>query len=353
MSIPRRLAAAILVLAVPGFATAARYTTTNFVVDAPTPELAKQYGDAAERFRVLKAREWLGQEMPNWAQPCPLKVEITAEAPSGATTFDFGRQPLYQFMQIRGPHDRLLNSVLPHEITHTVFAHYFRSPVPRWADEGGAVLSEDDQERENHDRMCRQLLNAGRAMQLRVLFGLKEYPKDVMVVYAQGFSVVRFLVQSSDRQTFLRFVGQGMRRGWEEAVHTHYGYNSVAELEKAWIESLRRPQRREIASADAGRGTPSPVAAAPVGRSVTRTTIPPSQPEMAMAPTFRGTSARSGDEGDRFRDIGRPTHLPDVVPAAAAPPPPPLNDPPPPPPLILPDVPIRLGPPQFLPPPPR
>ena len=46
--------------------------------------------------------------------------------------------------QITGPKERLLNSVLPHEITHTVFAHYFKQPVPRWADEGGAVLSEDE-----------------------------------------------------------------------------------------------------------------------------------------------------------------------------------------------------------------
>ncbi len=51
-------------------------------------------------------------------------------------------------MNIEGPLDRLLSSVLPHEITHTVFAHYFRTPVPRWADEGGSVLSEDDLERQ-------------------------------------------------------------------------------------------------------------------------------------------------------------------------------------------------------------
>ena len=40
--------------------------------------------------------------------------------------------------------ERMLHSVLPHEMTHTVFAHHFRYPVPRWADEGGSVLSEDD-----------------------------------------------------------------------------------------------------------------------------------------------------------------------------------------------------------------
>src|SRR5439155_21763425 len=102
--------------------------------------------------------------------------------------------------------DRLLASVLPHEVTHTVFAHYFRTPVPRWADEGGAVLSEDDIEKERHDKLVRQILNSGKAMPLRRLFALKEYPSDVMVLYAEGFSVAQFLVEKSNRPTFLAFV---------------------------------------------------------------------------------------------------------------------------------------------------
>lgn len=63
-------------------------------------------------------------------------------------------------MEIFGQYERLLNSVLPHEVTHTVFAHHFRYPVPRWADEGGAVLSEDEQERYKHDQLARQFLNS-------------------------------------------------------------------------------------------------------------------------------------------------------------------------------------------------
>ena len=49
--------------------------------------------------------------------------------------------------------------MLPHEVTHTVFAYYFRCPLPRWADEGGAVLSEDDIELDKHDKIVRQILN--------------------------------------------------------------------------------------------------------------------------------------------------------------------------------------------------
>ena len=70
-------------------------------------------------------------------------------------------------MHIEGTLERLLASVLPHEVTHTVFAFHFRQPVPRWADEGGSVLSEDEIERKRHDRLVRNILNNRRAMPLR------------------------------------------------------------------------------------------------------------------------------------------------------------------------------------------
>src|SRR5207249_5247071 len=139
---------------------------------------------------------WLGREMPQWPEPCPLRVTVTPGGSGGATSFAFDRgQVLGQNMHIEGTLERLLASVLPHEVTHTVFAYHFRQPVPRWADEGGAVLSEDDQERERHDKLCRQILNTpGRKIPLRRLFALHDYPGDVMALYAEGFSVANFLV---------------------------------------------------------------------------------------------------------------------------------------------------------------
>ena len=114
--------------------------------------------------------------MPPWPDPCPLRVTISMNGSGGATSFAFDRgRILGQDMHIEGSLDRLLASVLPHEVTHTVFAYYFRQPVPRWADEGGAVLSEDDIERNRHDQLVRQILNTpGRAIPLRRLFSLTQ-----------------------------------------------------------------------------------------------------------------------------------------------------------------------------------
>ena len=92
-----------------------------------------------------------------WARP--------AAPPPSPSARDGGRPVVTsQRMEIRGDAKQLLNSVLPHEVTHTVLAHHFGRPVPRWADEGGSVLSENDEERFSHDVRCREILNAGRGI---------------------------------------------------------------------------------------------------------------------------------------------------------------------------------------------
>ncbi|MEJ5277572.1 MAG: hypothetical protein WHU94_16905, partial [Thermogemmata sp.] len=150
-------------------AHAAVFETPNFRVEAPTPELARKFGEMAEFYRRQKALEWLGREMPPWPERCLLRVRVELGSAGGATTFSFHPRGgvASQQMEIRGEVRQLLHSVLPHEITHTVFAHYFGRPVPRWADEGGSVLSENEEERFQHDIRCREILNAGRAYVLR------------------------------------------------------------------------------------------------------------------------------------------------------------------------------------------
>lgn len=251
----RRLAPTTLALLLAALAPASaadQVVTDNFVVKAPTKELAKRFADMAEQYRRDKAMEWLGYEIPRWPQRCPLVVKVSPERTGGATTFTFGvdgnRRPsvMSQEMQIFGGLEQLLQSVLPHEVTHTVLAHHFGQAVPRWADEGGSVLSENDEERFTHDVRCREILNQGRGIPLRVLLTLKEYPKDMIVLYAQGYSITQFLVDQGGRKKFLKFIGTGMQndnRNWEEAVQV-YGYDSVDALQEAWIASLKKPPQR-------------------------------------------------------------------------------------------------------------
>jgi hypothetical protein len=310
------LSAIVLVLASAFPAAAANYRTTNFYVTAPDAQTAKQCGDYAEHYRKEKALMWLGQEMPTWPQPCPLNITVSMEGPSGATSFQFGQgRILGMKMEIQGPLDRLLASVLPHEVTHTVFAYYFKQPVPRWADEGGSVLSEDDIERDRHDRLTRQILNRGQQIPLRKLFGLREYPPQVMCLYAEGFSMSDYLVKRSDYKTFLHFVGHGMQHGWDSAVQTFYGHRSVEELEEAWLKHLRDTRRggpsqpshpAQVASNTNGQRPQGQM----TGRPIVRLTAPTADGQ----PVFRGVAA------DPNQNFGPPPTMP-TPPLAQQPPP--------------------------------
>ncbi len=315
----RRYCAFVLLGVLPSMG--ASYPTRNFMVEAPTPQIAQWIGQAAETYRQQKAVEWLGQEMPPWPERCPLHVRVTMSGPGGATSFAFDRgRVLGQQMNIEGPMDRLVASVLPHEVTHTVFAYYFRRPVPRWADEGGAVLSEDEVERNRHDQLVRHILNTpGRKIPLRRLFALHDYPSDVMVLYAEGFSVSNYLVSRSDRRTFLEFINQGMSGyGWDNAVRTYYHFNSVDELEEAWLAQLRATRRPPVQLAQ-NVVSPAPGIDSAQGTLVRRTVPPGVVP--APAPVFR---AQADQEGERWSDpnrgglTARPGYLPDYVGAAAA-----------------------------------
>ncbi len=213
----------------------ASFRTGNFVVEAPTQRIARTVAEHAETERVNIARAWLGRELPAWTTPCPIRVKVTSGEAGGLTSFGFNSGRVTdQSMVVEGRLDRILASALPHEITHTVFAAYFGGPMPRWADEGASLLSEDQRERRRHDQIAVDLLARRGEVSLVRLFRIEEYPKDLMSFYGQGYSISRFLIEIGGRPRFLRFVRDGLESGWDSATLNHYGLADVRELDRAW-----------------------------------------------------------------------------------------------------------------------
>jgi hypothetical protein len=301
----KRLALLLVLAAISSMG--AEFRTPNFTVISADPNVCKLVGQWAEHYRKEKAVQWLGREMPNWPEPCPLRVSVGMEGPSGETEFTFGYGRVNsQRMQIRGDLNRLIYSVLPHEITHTVFAYHFKSPVPRWADEGGSVLSEDDTERDRHDKLVRNILNKGQQIPMRNLLSLREYPPQVACLYAQGYSISDYLVKRSNKQHFLNFVGHGMQHGWDQASKAYFGHNSVDELEHAWLQHLRDTKRGQPNAALASNQNPNTNTAPAGGQSnfmgtssgkTVRMTVPPAQPFEPQT-TIRGAMP---DERSRWQ----------------------------------------------------
>ncbi|MFM8580737.1 MAG: hypothetical protein ACKOFW_04450, partial [Planctomycetaceae bacterium] len=222
-----------------------RHQTPNFTVQASTPEIARQVGDAAEYFRREIARQWLGTELPKWSARCPIRVKVGQIGAGGQTTFNFhpvanGPSEVCDWnMEVQGSLERILDSVIPHEVSHTIFACYFRRPLPRWADEGAATLVECESERRRQVLTVEQVMQTRNRIPLNQLLAIKEYPRDhtaVMTLYAEGYSLAEWLVQQGGRPRFLEFLELAHQQGWPTAINRCYQLESIDALEKRWQE---------------------------------------------------------------------------------------------------------------------
>ncbi|VTR93555.1 sigma-70 family rna polymerase sigma factor : Uncharacterized protein OS=Isosphaera pallida (strain ATCC 43644 / DSM 9630 / IS1B) GN=Isop_0849 PE=4 SV=1: Sigma70_r2: Sigma70_r4_2 [Gemmata massiliana] len=232
------------------------HRSANFLVTAPTAVSARAVAAEAEFQRQQIGRLWLGKEPPPWAVRCEIVVRGAPDRATGATTFDFHTDPNGRpvcrgaKMELTGPLEGVLSTALPPEVTHAVLAHHFGKPLPRWAGAGLAVMSLGDEEQVQQDQKCRELLNAGKGIRLRILFRKTEYPRDAMVLVAQGHSIVRFLLASEPapgkaHRALLEFLRVGAEENtaesWNKAAKDVYRFDSVDALETAWLATLRKP----------------------------------------------------------------------------------------------------------------
>lgn len=219
----------------------AKHRTPNFLVSATDETFARQVAHAAESYRRQLADLWLGRQLAAWSEPCPIAVHDGPNlGAGGATSFFFVEgQVLGWNMTIQGTRERILDSVLPHEVTHTIFATHFRRPLPRWADEGACTTVEHASERNKHRRMLVEFLRTGRGIAFHSMFAMSEYPPDVMPLYAQGHSLATYLIDRGGRQAFVRFLADGLAGDWPAAVRRHYRFNNLAALQNAWLDWVR------------------------------------------------------------------------------------------------------------------
>jgi hypothetical protein len=212
----------------------------HFIVTAPSEEFAREVCVEAERLRKDLAIEWLGRELPPWRGPCPITVRFQSGA-GGATSFMFDNGvPFGWTMNIFGPPERILDSVLPHEITHTIFATHFGGPLPRWADEGACTTVEHASEKAKQDKFLIEFLHTDKGIPFNQMFRMTEYPDPILPLYSQGYSLTRFLLQQGGKRKFVNYVGDGMAtNNWGEATRKHYGFKNLSELQVTWVEWVR------------------------------------------------------------------------------------------------------------------
>jgi hypothetical protein len=230
------------------------HVTASFRVFATSKRQAEQVADGCERLRRELREKWLGEKDHDPWRPC---CDIVVHASSLSYTCAVGRAPgetsgcstiriengrvLARRIDLRADSRDPLTAALPHEMTHVVLADRFLDrPLPRWADEGIALMADPMAKQAAHERDLHGAIQTGRRIRLASLLKMDEYPQgSVAAFYAQSNSLVRLLVERESAVTFVNFVDLAMKSGYPVALRDIYGLRSIEELETAWLQQLR------------------------------------------------------------------------------------------------------------------
>jgi hypothetical protein len=291
--------------------------TPNFTVYANDQNWAKEVSEAAESFRKTLAIHWTGNELPQWSKPCILFVQDNPRAlASGETNYTLVNGAVINFkMTVRGTRERIIDSVLPHEVTHTIIASHFAPfgrPVPRWADEGMCTTVEHEAERRKHDQLLIKFLMEGKGLPFATLFLLEDYPADPLPLYAQGYSLTSFLIAQGGEQgpkTFIRFLEAGMKNNdWVAATNEVYGYPLVGKLQTAWNDWVNLGGR-DVANFTAsarGFGSASLVAQVTSNNGINDVaSVQPVVPAFAASGVENGSVRTASAEVPRANQVGK------------------------------------------------
>jgi hypothetical protein len=136
-------------------------------------------------------------------------------------------------------------TALAHEITHVVLADHFPTGrLPRWADEGIALLADRPQKQDLHRSTLIRAIQDGRCPGLPGLLARRTYPagSQLGVFYGQSLSLVELLVELDEPSRLIDFLQLAQRVGYDTAVRKVYNLEGTTALESLWREHLQQAE---------------------------------------------------------------------------------------------------------------
>jgi len=248
--------------------------TTNFCCRVQgTAAAARDLALACERERARLCGCWHPEgEAAAWVPRCEVVVHATqaiynqclgrpGDASVGSTRMNFdGPRVVYRRIDLRADAADWTTAALPHELTHVVLGDRFAGrPLPPWADEGIAMLSENPQKQALRLADLRQTLRAGNTLPLRDLLAQTGPPRPEWrrAFYGQSLLLTSALIERSSPQTFVRFLDRSQQDGVEAALQRVYGLAGTAALQGAWNEWTRTPERLRLVDLRQGPAVPA------------------------------------------------------------------------------------------------
>ena len=231
-----RLATLLLVSMVSVTLNAASFRTRNFIVEAATPSLARQVAEQAESYRKQLAMHWLGAPLPAWPNPCPIQVVSGPHLPAqGVTTYN--PIPARDFqMEVVGSQQRILDSVLPHEITHTVSPLTLAAHCRVGQAEGICTTVEHESERSKHEVKLLEFFEISSGDRHEPAFPDERLSRRCTTDVRPRLLSLSIPHRPEGAREFIRFLGNYLRHpSWTKNLRNHYGYESLQEFQDYWI----------------------------------------------------------------------------------------------------------------------
>ncbi|MSU80328.1 MAG: hypothetical protein EXS16_19825 [Gemmataceae bacterium] len=211
-------------------------------------EYAERIAQIAEATRANMFRKWFDVEGEAWTPICEMILHPNVgsythmtPAPTNSPGHsriesDASGRVLNRWVHLRLDITNMAETVLPHETTHVVLAGMFDNfAVPRWADEGIAVLSEPSEKIDQHRQNLVKAYKESQQFGLKELMELKDYPQPrrIGAFYAQSVVLVEYLTAKRDGKAFTDFMRDGLRHGYANSLEKHYGL-TFQQLEQSW-----------------------------------------------------------------------------------------------------------------------
>jgi Peptidase MA superfamily len=225
--------------------------------DRMTEKDARQLAESCETWRQRLRTTWISEpDNADWSPKCDVYVHPHRAAYNqslnrpgdlsvGSTIMNFDQQrTVFRRIDVRADAGDWSNAALPHELTHVVLGERFGGrALPRWADEGIAMLSESADK--HHVRLVslQEILTKQQTLSMAELVATARLPQPHLrdAFYGQSLALSSLLIRKSTPARFADFLEESLLVGFDQALQHHYDLRGVSSLQREWDDWTRRP----------------------------------------------------------------------------------------------------------------
>jgi hypothetical protein len=235
--------------------------TANFQICCEDSEPAAEIlARRAESLRKELRDKWLGDaSSATWIPRCQILLYSSqrsyvaavgrgSERTVGSSLVDIDKGLITKRrIDLLGHSTDYLSAALPHELTHVILKDRFdATALPRWADEGMAILADTDAKQERHFKDLQKAFTRRTTFHVAELLTMEDYPSPTRfgTFYGQSASLAKFLVLRKTPKQFTSFIELANTDGYDSALQHFYGISGPRELDRLWrqyVDSVRTP----------------------------------------------------------------------------------------------------------------